>query len=178
VPCSNKASTKLVTSPASATFGNYKYAELYFKQVQCLPSTTGRSPSTCTSSKSWRQFKDQQDADNRATAQQKREALSAEKVRLPALSPEEKKVHNKAVRTARASAKTLHKAVEQVVAVDGDDNARVGKNVDTNVREDLENDKRINFNDESVEGDSSNDISGEDGIQWDFLDGLVMSFEI
>jgi hypothetical protein len=64
------------------------------------------------------------------------------------------------------------------VAVDGDDNARVGKNVDTNVREDLENDKRINFNDESVEGDSSNDISGEDGIQWDFLDGLVMSFEI
>ena len=72
----------------------------------------------------------------------------------------------------------IHKAVEQVVAVDGDDNARVGKNVDTNVREDPENDKRINFNDESVDGDSCNDISGEDGIHWDFLDGLAMSFEI
>jgi len=89
-----------------------------------------------------------------------------------------KKVHNKAFRTARASAKTLRKAAEQVVAVVRDDNARVGKNVDTNVREDPENDKRINFNDESVDGDSIDDISGEDGIHWDFLDGLAVSFEI
>ena len=64
--------------------------------------------------------KAQQDADKRAAAQHKREASAAEEVRVNALSPEDRKAHNRAVREARVIAKALREAGE-VVALAGEE---------------------------------------------------------
>jgi hypothetical protein len=96
------------------------------------------------------------------------------KARVNALSPEDRKAHNRAVREARAIAKALREA-GGVVAVAGEDNDPVGDNVDNSFREDEENE---GGGDEIVDGDNDCESGGEDGIHRDFLDGLAMSSEI
>jgi len=90
-----------------------------------------------------------------AAAQHKRDATAAEKVRIAALSPYEKKANKKAVREARLVAKALRHDVAEVVVV-ADDNTLVGGNVDASARVDTEINQDNSLDDDTSEGDHDN----------------------